>query len=136
MVDPIETMLDDTLRVLCGGVDSDKAAHIVEDALDALARQVSTLKGLGISKELHKTKCPSCSKAISIEIPVRPESLARSISLTAKMIDDTARLIHFTQGRPDSRTGSGQSDWLKSLTNEQFAQVQVWVEENIRVGVK
>ena len=52
------------------------------------------------------------------------------------MIDDTARLIHFTQGKPDSRPGSGQGEWLKALTNEQFAQVQLWVEANLAVATK
>jgi hypothetical protein len=39
------------------------------------------------------------------------------------------RLVEFASGRPDSRAEAG-TDWLRALTNEQFAIVSGWIEAN------
>ena len=136
-MDDVDGLLADTLHLMNAGVDSEKASAIVADALGVLGDQVAALReATQHVGEPYRATCPTCHKSVTVTIPARPETVARALSLTAKMIDDTARLIHFTQGKPDSRPGSGQGEWLKALTNEQFAQVQLWVEDNLAHATK
>ena len=62
-----------------------------------------------------------------------PEAIAKTLSYVAKTMDETARLLEYAAGRADSRTEVvGLSDLMKHLTNEQFIQVQTWIEEGMR----
>ena len=64
---------------------------------------------------------------------MKPDGIAKTLSYVAKTMDETARLLEYAAGRADSRTEVvGLSDLLKHLTNDQFIQVQEWIE----VGMK
>ena len=60
---------------------------------------------------------------------MKPDVAAKTATYLAKMIDETARLIELTQGRPDSRTNGGLSELLPLLTDEQFQTVSQWIAE-------
>ena len=60
---------------------------------------------------------------------MKPDVAAKTATHFAKAIDETARLIELTQGRPDSRQNTGLSEILALLTNEQLATLWQWVEE-------
>jgi hypothetical protein len=60
---------------------------------------------------------------------MKPDVAAKTATHLAKAIDETARLIELTQGRPDSRQNSDLSEILPLLTNEQFNTLFQWVEE-------
>jgi hypothetical protein len=60
---------------------------------------------------------------------MKPDVAAKTATHLAKAIDETARLIELTQGRPDSRQNTGLSELLPLLTNEQFATLGRWIEE-------
>jgi hypothetical protein len=61
------------------------------------------------------------------------EKIARSMAHAMKSADGLVRLVEFASGRPDSRAEAG-TDWLRALTNEQFAIVSGWIEAAGAVG--
>jgi hypothetical protein len=46
--------------------------------------------------------------------------LGTTAGRATKSADGLVRLVEFASGRPDSRSEAG-TDWLRTLTNEQFA---------------
>jgi len=60
---------------------------------------------------------------------MKPDVAAKTATHLAKAIDETARLIELTQGRPDSRPNGGLSELLPLLTDEQFRTLGQWIEE-------
>lgn len=128
-----DQLLGDALRLVTAGVDPALGSETVADALAALAKQAKALKA--VEYESMKTKVVKCGCGESVEVLLpNHEALAKTMAQTAKMIDETARLVQFTSGKPDSRPEvSGMPvDILKSLTTEQFNQLMEWVAMNGR----
>lgn len=126
-----DKLLGDALRLVTAGVDPELGSETVADALAALNKQAKALKAADYtSGKIKKVKC-ACGETIEVELPSY-ESLAKTMAQTAKMIDETARLVQFTNGRPDSRpeVAGMPVDVLKSLTDAQLTQVYQWVEAN------
>lgn len=119
---------------LSGGVDTELAGDAVSEALQALKKQAKALNSAEYTADRDKkVECPSCQHHFTVPMPAY-EALAKAMAGTAKVVDETARLIQFTNGKPDSRPAGGSGlDWLQALTPPQFAQVQEWVSENARV---
>ncbi len=128
-----ERLMETALQSLSAGVDVEKTSGTVSDCLDALAAQAKALKAAAYSAN-KRVKCPECSHRFEVQGLGAPE-LAKAMAHTAKVVDETARLVQFTSGRPDSRPGMAGMvgvDWLQCLTDEQFHKVEAWVEENTR----
>ncbi len=66
------------------------------------------------------------------------QQVGRTFAYTAKVIDETMRLIAFTKGGPDSRVEQTQTvaeqkamdGILAGFSNEQLAQLRQWRKEN------
>ena len=106
------------------------ATQIIKDALEALATQTKALKDIPFKTDVVLGFCSKCKKGVKVEVPARPETVAKTMAVTAKVIDETARLLQFLQGRPDSRREVRQVEWLQALTKEQLATVQSWIDAN------
>jgi DNA-binding transcriptional regulator YiaG len=63
-----------------------------------------------------------------------PADVAKTMAYTAKVIDETYRLLSFSQGGADSRTELTLGDLLKYLTSDQFEMFTQWVEEGKKRG--
>lgn len=129
-----DKLLGDALRMVTAGVDPDLGAETVADALQALANQAKALKAVKYESEKFKTVTCECGLKMEVALP-NAESLAKTMAQTAKMIDETARLVQFCSGKSDSRPDLGGGmplDVLKALTNEQLNQVMGWVDANGR----
>ncbi len=128
-----DKLFGDALRMVTAGVDPDLGAATVADALAALAAQAKALKH--VKYESEKTKQVKCACGASVEVALpNHEALAKTMAQTAKMIDETARLVQFCSGKSDSRpelAGMGV-DILKALTDEQLQLLMTWVRENGR----
>lgn len=122
----------DALRLVTAGVDPELGSETVADALAALAKQAKALRAVEYSSE--KTKQVKCECGLSVEVALpNAESLAKTMAQTAKMIDETARLVQFCSGKSDSRPDLGGGlpvDVLKALTNEQLSLVMGWITAN------
>ena len=124
-----DKVLGDAMRLVTAGVDPDLGSETVADALAALAKQAKALKAVEYSgSKTKKVHCPDCDTIFDVELPA-PEQLAKTMAHTAKMIDETARLVQFVSGKPDSRPELMGMEWLSLLKSEHVAQIQVWVEE-------
>lgn len=129
-----DKMLGDALRMVTAGVDPDLASATVADALGALAKQAKALKAVQYNSETTKQIKCECGLSVEVKLPNHVE-LAKAMAQTAKMIDETARLTQFCQGKADSRpdlAGGMPVDVLRALTNAQLEQVMGWVEANGR----
>lgn len=129
-----DRLLGDALRLITAGVDPELGSETVADALAALSKQAKALRAMDYALLKERTvRCPACDAAVVVSAPA-PESLAKTMAQTAKMIDETARLVQFVRGKPDSRPEvSGLPvDVLKALTDAQLQQVMGWVEERAR----
>lgn len=135
--DQWDKLLGDALRLVTAGVDPDLGSETVADALAALREQARAMKSLDYTEAGAKKKqvqCPECEATFTVEV-IAPEVLAKTMAQTAKMIDETARLVQFVSGKADSRPDlGGAMDWLQVLTSEQLAQVQQWVAEQQRAA--
>ena len=125
-----DKLLGDALRLVTAGIDPDVGSETVADAMAALRKQAKALKETEYSGSKSKlVTCPTCEKKFAVELPAY-DLLAKTMAHTAKMIDETARLVQFMSGKADSRpdlAGLGGLEWLQVLTDEQVAQVQAWV---------
>ncbi len=122
----------DALRMVTAGVDPELGSETVADALQALANQAKALKAVKYESEKFKTVKCECGASMEVALP-NAESLAKTMAQTAKMIDETARLVQFCSGKADSRpdlTGGLPVDVLKALTDPQLAQVMAWITAN------
>ncbi len=125
----------DALRMVTAGVDPELGSETVADALAALAKQAKALRAVEYSSEKCKTVTCECGLSQEIALP-NAESLAKTMAQTAKMIDETARLVQFCSGKSDSRPDLGSGvpvDILKALTDPQLQQLMGWVESNGRL---
>ena len=106
------------INELAGGVNLEAGTNAINNALQALEQQ---------TKVLIKAKYD----------PSKPELVARSAAHTAKVIDETTRLIAFAKGGPDSRIETQAAvaeqaaigEMLQGLTNEQFETFCRWRKE-------
>jgi len=97
----------------------EEATHWMESG-EAKAAVNSAIKALN-AVSAHLAACDFSA--------LKPDVAAKTATHLAKAIDETARLIELTQGRPDSRQNTGLSELLPLLTNEQFETLFEWVEE-------
>ena len=112
-------VLDSAIGELTGGVNLEAGTNAVNSALEALQKQAKAL-----SKAEYDT--------------TKPELVGRTFAYTAKVIDETMRLIAFTKGGPDSRVEQTQTvaeqaamdKILAALTDEQLVQMRQWRKEN------
>jgi len=127
-----DKVLGDALRLVTAGVDPDLGSETVADALAALAKQAKALRATEYSgSKTKKVHCQECDAIFEVDLPA-PEQLAKTMAHTAKMIDETARLVQFVSGKPDSRPEVQGMDWLSLLSSEQVATIMGWVEEKRR----
>lgn len=124
----LSQMFDMAVAVTNGGVNVELAATAVGDTLAALAKQAKALKDAEYSGVKEKTvHCPECDCVFTVPMP-NVDALSKTMANTAKVVDETARLVQYTNGKPDQRMAVEGLDWLQALTNEQLAIVQGWVE--------
>jgi hypothetical protein len=97
----------------------EEATHWMESG-EAIEAVNSAIKALNAVSG-YLAKCDFSS--------MKPEVAAKTATHLAKAIDETARLIELTQGRPDSRQNTGLNELLPLLTNEQFQTLWQWIEE-------
>lgn len=124
-----DQLLGDALRLVTAGVDPDLGAETVADALAALAKQAKALRAVEYPSERVKRVTCVCGESVEVTLP-NAESLAKTMAQTAKMIDETARLVQFCSGKSDSRPDRGglPLDLLKVLTTAQLTEVMAWVD--------
>ena len=111
-------VIDSAINELAGGVKLETGTNAVNYALEALEKQAKAL-----------AKCEYDT--------TKPELLARSAAHTAKVVDETMRLIAFAKGGPDSRVEQTQTvaeqkamdGILAGFNNEQLAQLRQWRKE-------
>jgi len=128
----IDQALAESILQLSSGVDPLLASETVADSIKALSKQAKALAEADYSVDKPRTvECPACHHEFVASI-FSPEGLAKAMAQTGKTADELARLVHFTQGKPDSRLQLAGVDWLQALTTEQLKQVQEWVAENGR----
>lgn len=129
-----DKILGDALRLVTAGVDPDLASETVADALGALRKQAAALLAVKYESEKMKTVTCECGARVEVALP-NHEALAKTMAQTAKMIDETARLVQFCSGKSDSRPDLGVGlplDILKALNDTQLQTLMSWVEQNGR----
>ena len=118
-------VLDEAMTSIAGGgLDPRKTSAAIQAALDALHKQAAALAD---AKYDHVVKCPECNAPV--KLPMDPKSLAQTLAYTAKMVDASARLLEFSQGRADSRVDV-RASLLEDLTDEQLDQLEAWLRAN------
>src|SRR5207247_9085791 len=85
-------------------VDVDTAHDAVEDTLSGLREAAKACKAMNFTEEPFHVKCGKCKAQFDVLIPMRAETLAKAMSHAAKVIDETARLTQFVEGKADIRT--------------------------------
>ena len=111
-------VLDGAINELAGGINLEAGTNAVNYALEALEKQ---------AKVLAKAKYDT----------TKPELVGRTAAYTAKLIDETTRLIAFAKGGPDSRIETQAAaaeqaaigEILSKLTNEQFNTFYEWWQQ-------
>ena len=127
--DPDE-ILKQAIRNLAGGVDIETAHDAVADTLSGLREAAKAFKEMNFTEEPFHVKCVKCKAQFDVLIPMRAETLAKAMSHAAKVIDETARLTQFVEGKADSRPDLSAVTGLQGLTNEQLQMVMGWLAEN------
>lgn len=125
--------------------DPEAAEKAILNALVAMSKQSEALAQADYScaktvREMRrdlKMTVKDMAKALGIPVSIydnweqgqAPDMLAKTMAYTAKVIDETYRLLSFAGGGPDSRPELSLGDLLKYLTAEQFAQFVQWVDD-------
>ena len=118
---------DAAIAVANGGINLDTASETVQDTLLALRKQAKAMLASEYAGEKDKTvSCPECKCSFSVKVSAVMD-LSKTMANTAKVIDETARLIQYTNGKPDARTEVVGADWIQALTKEQLDIVQGWM---------
>ena len=97
----------------------------VGDCYEALSNSVKVMKTVSqklVDADYDGGYCEECGRKGQ-----SPESLAKTLSYVAKTVDETTRLLEFTQGRADSRPDNGIADLMKLLSPEQWSTFQSWI---------
>lgn len=108
-----DQVIQTAMAAASGGLDLEVAGRVVHHSLEAMEKQTLAL--------MNATYDPRSFDKIS-----------RALLSTTKAVDSLFHLVHFAKGQLDSRPGTGGTDWLDCLTDEQLHQVQRWVEEYAR----
>lgn len=98
-----------------------------EDAWETLSNSVLAMKKVSqqlLAADYDGDFCSVCKRK-----GPSPESLAKTLSYTAKTVDEITRLLEFAQGRADSRPDNGIADLMKLLTPEQWQTFQSWLSQ-------
>jgi hypothetical protein len=112
------------------GMDLDRLEGAVTDGCEAVAKMMAALKAADYTADRDRpVACPSCKTKFVVKTPMDPDVVARALAHATKAQDTAVRLMEFATGRPDSRPDMG-SDWLRGLTDEQFAIVRGFIEAN------
>ena len=120
---------DAAIAVANGGIDLDVASETVTETLRALSKQAKALAACEYAGEKDKmVSCPECQCKFQVKVSAVMD-LSKTMANTAKVVDETARLVQYTNGKPDSRPEVKGLDWLQGLTNDQLAIVQGWMSE-------
>jgi hypothetical protein len=125
-----DDILNRAIRNLAGGVDIETAHDAVADTLLGLREAAKAFKDMNFREEPFHVKCGQCKAQFDILIPMRAETLAKAMSHAAKVIDETARLTQFVEGKADSRPDLLAVTGLSGLTDEQLRTVMGWLAEN------
>jgi len=112
-------VIDSAISELSGGVNLEAGSKAVNFALQALEKQAKAL-------------------AQADYADTKPELVGRTAAYTAKLIDETTRLIAFTKGGPDSRVetqatqaeAAAMDKLFSEYSNDQLAQMRHWRKEN------
>lgn len=110
--DYADKVLQEALTAATGGLDPEAAERALTSAVRAVAKQMEALEQKDYAD-------------------LTPEQIARAAAHTSKSADVIFRLMEFAKGNPDSRPDKA-GDWLRGLTNDQFAIVQGFIEANER----
>ncbi len=104
----------------------------VEAALNSLDYSSTALENLsrhmaGI-KFADEKPCETCGRK-----GISAEAGGKTLAYIAKVVNETARLLEFAKGKPDSRAEvTGLADLFKVLPNDQFEQVSAWIDEGLK----
>lgn len=134
-MDPDE-LLRTAINALAGGVDVEKAHETIDDILSGLREAAKSFKAMNFQTDEVAVMCPQpgCKCKFMVTIPIKPETLAKAMSHAAKVIDETARLTQFVEGKADSRPDVGGVGTLASVLSglkaEQLQTVLGWLAEN------
>lgn len=103
----------------------------IQQALDHAARALEKLSLRMANADYEDDHfCEACGRK-----GIGPEQAGKTLAYVAKMINEITRLRQFAKGEADQRTEVvGLGDLLKVLSNDQFLQVQTWIEQ--RAGAR
>jgi len=110
-----DQVIENAVQEAAGWMKTGEAAKAVNSAIDALRKVAEYLAEADFAG-------------------MKPEVAARTGAYLAKMVDEIARLVEFSQGKPDSRPAIGLGDLLPVLTDEQFKQLSQWIDEAKTAG--
>jgi hypothetical protein len=110
-----DQVIENAVQEANGWMNTGEATKAVNSAIDALRK---------VAEYLAQTDFAG----------MKPEVAARTGAYLAKMVDEIARLVEFSQGKVDSRPDIGVGDLLRVLTNEQFEQFNRWIDEAMASG--
>ena len=110
---------------LSAGMDEESALDTIRELQTALQYQAKAMAAEAKARET----CPVCER-----VATPPQ--APDIAHVTKPLDEATRLWQFAKGGPDHRSEVTSEDKsvLRCLTNEQLAQVWIWVEQNASEG--
>jgi hypothetical protein len=110
-----DKVIENAVQEAAGWMKTGEATKAVNSAIEALRR---------VSEYLAQVDFAG----------MKPEVAARTGAYLAKMVDEIARLVEFSQGKADSRPEIGLRDLLPVLTDEQFKELTRWVDEAKAAG--
>ena len=118
------------LRAVSGGLDLDVAGQAIAEGVQALHRQLTTLRKVRYRTRIVTAFCREC-KAKTEMVVRRPDpgEIAKAAAHVGKVVDSMTRLVAFAKGQPDSRSETVHS-FMRQFTDEQLDQMQRWQVEN------
>lgn len=126
--DAMDAELAALMRDSSDGLDLQQIRETLSDTLTALSKQAKALAAADYAADRSKeAACPKCRAKFAVALPFNPTDVARAQAHSAKVLDETFRLLRFAQGQADSRPDTG-GDWLRALSAEQLKIVQGWIE--------
>ena len=128
--DAAERDINAALRATSGGLDLDVAGEAIAEGVQALHRQLTTLRKVRYRTRICKATCRTC-KTVTEMVVRRPDpgEIARAAAHVGKVVDGMVRLTAFVKGQPDSRTETVVS-FMRQFTDEQLSVMQGWIADN------